>query len=69
MSNGRVRAPGHNRTNLEAAALGEVQEIEVTLPRMIRDAEEDGIGRRSEKQTYRLANTDLRPVWSKRMTW
>ncbi len=30
------------RENLQAAATGEVQEIEVTLPRMIREAEEEG---------------------------
>lgn len=35
-------AVGSTRENLQAAATGEVQEIEVTLPRMIREAEEEG---------------------------
>jgi vacuolar iron transporter family protein len=35
-------AIGSTRENLQAAATGEVQEIEVTLPRMIREAEEEG---------------------------
>ncbi len=35
-------AIGSTRDNLQAAATGEVQEIEVTLPRMIREADEDG---------------------------
>src|SRR5688572_29001734 len=35
-------AIGSTRENLHTAATGEVQEIEVTLPRMIREAEEEG---------------------------
>jgi VIT1/CCC1 family predicted Fe2+/Mn2+ transporter/rubrerythrin len=35
-------AIGSTRENLQTAATGEVQEIEVTLPRMIREAEEEG---------------------------
>jgi rubrerythrin/VIT1/CCC1 family predicted Fe2+/Mn2+ transporter len=35
-------AIGTTRENLQTAATGEVQEIEVTLPRMIREAEEEG---------------------------
>src|SRR5262245_5040962 len=35
-------AVGSTRENLAVAATGEMQEIDVTLPRMIREAEEDG---------------------------
>jgi VIT1/CCC1 family predicted Fe2+/Mn2+ transporter len=35
-------AIGSTRENLQTAATGEVEEIEVTLPRMIREAEEEG---------------------------
>ncbi|HEY3065332.1 MAG TPA: VIT1/CCC1 transporter family protein [Methylomirabilota bacterium] len=41
------------RENLEVAARGEVQEIEVTLPRMIREAEEEG--RQDAAASFRLA--------------
>lgn len=47
---GAVRS---TRENLETAATGEGQEIEVTLPRMIREAEEDG--RPDAAASFRLA--------------
>ena len=47
---GAVRS---TRENLEFAARGEVQEIEVTLPRMIREAEEEG--RVDAAASFRLA--------------
>jgi rubrerythrin/VIT1/CCC1 family predicted Fe2+/Mn2+ transporter len=46
-------AIGPTRENLERAATGEVQEIDVILPRMIRDAEEDG--RADAAASFRLA--------------
>src|SRR5688572_4503480 len=46
-------AVGTTRENLQAAATGEVQEIEVVLPRMIRDAEEEG--RPDAAGSFRLA--------------
>jgi rubrerythrin/VIT1/CCC1 family predicted Fe2+/Mn2+ transporter len=46
-------AVGGTRENLVAAATGEVQEIDVTLPRMIREAEEDG--RPDAAASFRLA--------------
>ena len=46
-------AVGATRENLQAAATGEVQEIEVILPRMIRDAEDDG--RPDAAASFRLA--------------
>jgi VIT1/CCC1 family predicted Fe2+/Mn2+ transporter/rubrerythrin len=47
---GAVRS---TRENLETAARGEVQEIDVTLPRMIREAEEEG--RHDAAASFRLA--------------
>src|SRR5438552_416799 len=47
---GAVRS---TRENLELAATGEVEEIEVVLPRMIRDAEEEG--RADAAESFRLA--------------
>ena len=47
---GAVRS---TRENLELAATGEVEEIEVVLPRMIRDAEEEG--RADAAASFRLA--------------
>jgi rubrerythrin/VIT1/CCC1 family predicted Fe2+/Mn2+ transporter len=46
-------AVGSTRVNLEHAALGENEEIEVVLPRMIRDAEEEG--RPEAAASFRLA--------------
>jgi rubrerythrin/VIT1/CCC1 family predicted Fe2+/Mn2+ transporter len=46
-------AVGSTRENLVTAATGEVMEIEVTLPRMIREAEEDG--REDAAASFRLA--------------
>ena len=46
-------AVGSTRENLVVAATGEMQEIEVTLPRMIREAEEDG--RPDAAGSFRLA--------------
>ncbi|HTO10343.1 MAG TPA: VIT1/CCC1 transporter family protein [Candidatus Binatia bacterium] len=46
-------AIGTTRENLELAATGEVEEIEVVLPRMIREAEEDG--RADAAESFRLA--------------
>jgi VIT1/CCC1 family predicted Fe2+/Mn2+ transporter/rubrerythrin len=46
-------AVGTTRENLQAAATGEVQEIEVILPRMIREAEDDG--RPDAAASFRLA--------------
>jgi VIT1/CCC1 family predicted Fe2+/Mn2+ transporter/rubrerythrin len=46
-------AVGSTRDNLASAATGEVQEIDVTLPRMIREAEEDG--RPDAAASFRLA--------------
>ncbi|HET7340199.1 MAG TPA: VIT1/CCC1 transporter family protein [Methylomirabilota bacterium] len=46
-------AVGTTRENLERAATGEVEEIEIVLPRMIRDAEEDG--RPDAAASFRLA--------------
>ena len=47
---GAVRS---TRENLELAATGEVEEIEIVLPRMIRDAEEEG--RADAAASFRLA--------------
>src|SRR3989440_5812042 len=47
---GAVRS---TRENLELAATGEVEEIEVVLPRMIKDAEEEG--RADAAASFRLA--------------
>jgi rubrerythrin/VIT1/CCC1 family predicted Fe2+/Mn2+ transporter len=44
---------GSTRENLQTAATGEVQEIEVVLPRMIREAEEEG--RADAAASFRLA--------------
>jgi vacuolar iron transporter family protein len=46
-------AVGSTRENLVVAATGEMQEIEVTLPRMIQEAEEDG--RPDAAGSFRLA--------------
>src|SRR5215470_15908575 len=46
-------AVGTTRENLELAATGEVEEIEVVLPRMIREAEEEG--RSDAAESFRLA--------------
>jgi len=46
-------AVGTTRENLELAATGEVEEIEVVLPRMIREAEEEG--RTEAAESFRLA--------------
>src|SRR5438874_446784 len=46
-------AVASTRENLVTAASGEVQEIDVTLPRMIREAEEDG--RADAAASFRLA--------------
>jgi VIT1/CCC1 family predicted Fe2+/Mn2+ transporter/rubrerythrin len=46
-------AVGSTRENLVVAATGEIQEIDVTLPRMIREAEEDG--RSDAAASFRLA--------------
>src|ERR671923_1517770 len=46
-------AVGTTRENLEHAATGEVEEIEVVLPRMIREAEEEG--RLDAAESFRLA--------------
>src|SRR5438270_12253338 len=46
-------AVGSTRDNLVIAATGEMQEIDVTLPRMIREAEEDG--RADAAASFRLA--------------
>jgi VIT1/CCC1 family predicted Fe2+/Mn2+ transporter/rubrerythrin len=46
-------AVGATRENLQTAATGEVQEIEVVLPRMIREAEEEG--RADAAASFRLA--------------
>src|SRR5262249_8795878 len=46
-------AVGSTRENLLVAATGEMQEIDVTLPRMIREAEEDG--RPDAAASFRLA--------------
>jgi VIT1/CCC1 family predicted Fe2+/Mn2+ transporter/rubrerythrin len=46
-------AVGSTRDNLVIAATGEMQEIDVTLPRMIREAEEDG--RPDAAASFRLA--------------
>ena len=46
-------AVGSTRDNLVTAATGEMQEIDVTLPRMIREAEEDG--RPDAAASFRLA--------------
>ena len=46
-------AIGTTRENLVTAATGEMQEIEVVLPRMIRDAEEDG--RHDAAASFQLA--------------
>src|SRR5438309_1027548 len=46
-------AVASTRENLVTAASGEVQEIDVTLPRMIREAEEDG--RSDAAASFRLA--------------
>ena len=46
-------AVGTTRENLEHAATGEVEEIEVVLPRMIREAEEEG--RADAAASFRLA--------------
>jgi rubrerythrin/VIT1/CCC1 family predicted Fe2+/Mn2+ transporter len=46
-------AVGPTRENLELAATGEVEEIEVVLPRMIREAEEEG--RSDAAESFRLA--------------
>jgi VIT1/CCC1 family predicted Fe2+/Mn2+ transporter/rubrerythrin len=46
-------AVGPTRENLVVAATGEMQEIDVTLPRMIREAEEDG--RPDAAASFRLA--------------
>src|SRR5262249_49484 len=46
-------AVASTRENLAVAATGEMQEIDVTLPRMIREAEEDG--RPDAAASFRLA--------------
>jgi vacuolar iron transporter family protein len=46
-------AVGSTRENLAVAATGEMQEIDVTLPRMIREADEDG--RPDAAASFRLA--------------
>src|SRR2546427_3571205 len=46
-------AVGSTRDNLVVAATGEMQEIDVTLPRMIREADEDG--RPDAAASFRLA--------------
>src|SRR5882672_599627 len=46
-------AIGPTRENLEIAATGEMEEIEIVLPRMIREAEEDG--RADAAESFRLA--------------
>jgi len=46
-------AVGSTRDNLVIAATGEMQEIDVTLPRMIREAEDDG--RQDAAASFRLA--------------
>ncbi|HBH04661.1 MAG TPA: hypothetical protein DDZ42_22565, partial [Candidatus Rokubacteria bacterium] len=46
-------AVGTTRENLERAATGEMEEIDVILPRMIRDAEEEG--RPDAAASFRLA--------------
>jgi VIT1/CCC1 family predicted Fe2+/Mn2+ transporter/rubrerythrin len=48
-----MRAIGTTRENLQTAATGEMVEIEVVLPRMIREAEEDGRG--DAAASFRLA--------------
>jgi VIT1/CCC1 family predicted Fe2+/Mn2+ transporter/rubrerythrin len=48
-----MRVIGTTRENLQTAATGEMVEIEVILPRMIRDAEEDG--RADAAASFRLA--------------
>ena len=48
-----MRAIGSTRENLEHAATGEVLEIDVVLPRMIREAEEEG--RADAAASFRLA--------------
>ena len=48
-----MRAVGSTRENLQTAATGEMVEIEVVLPRMIREAEEDG--RPDAAASFRLA--------------
>ena len=48
-----MRAIGSTRENLQTAATGEMVEIEVVLPRMIREAEEDG--RPDAAASFRLA--------------
>ena len=48
-----MRAIGSTRENLEHAATGEMLEIDVILPRMIRDAEEEG--RPDAAASFRLA--------------
>src|SRR5437870_6559697 len=46
-------AIGTTRENLQLAATGEVEEIEVVLPRMIREAEDEG--RADAAESFRLA--------------
>jgi vacuolar iron transporter family protein len=48
-----MRAIGTTRENLQTAATGEMVEIEVVLPRMIREAEDDG--RADAAASFRLA--------------
>ena len=48
-----MRAIGTTRENLQTAATGEMMEIEVVLPRMIRDAEAEG--RADAAASFRLA--------------
>src|SRR5262250_2101290 len=48
-----MRAIGTTRENLERAATGEMLEIDVVLPRMIREAEEEG--RADAAASFRLA--------------
>jgi VIT1/CCC1 family predicted Fe2+/Mn2+ transporter/rubrerythrin len=48
-----MRAIASTRENLQAAATGEMEEIDVVLPRMIRDAEEEG--RPDAAASFRLA--------------
>src|SRR5262245_14050870 len=48
-----MRAIGSTRENLEHAATGEMLEIDVVLPRMIREAEEEG--RADAAASFRLA--------------
>jgi len=48
-----IGAIGSTRENLVTAATGEMQEIDVTLPRMIREAEDDG--RPDAAASFRLA--------------